>query len=829
MAIVMKKTSRKTPTVEAVPADQAPAKKPVLFPVAPLKEGVVFPHTETVLVFGRNSSKLAIEAADSTHKHIVIVAQKKETGDKTVKPTDVYRVGTLAKIERFLKHEGEIHVLVRGLKRVKLNTFTQIEPYLETTTVELKESFEETDEFAAQLKHLTTLFKKTVQAGKPVEFFHFMKLVAGTKSHELVDHIASTLDLPTPEKQGLLEDLNANSRIEAVIAALSHEEHILDIEQKINNKTKKRLDERMREGILRERLAIIQKELGEINEDDDSDLNELQDKLEKSQLPADVQERVEKELRKLSQMSPAHGEYAYTVNWIETILNLPWGKRSRTRASLKRASDILNEQHYGLDKVKERILEHLAVLQLNQEQEKTPEAKKEAKSGKTKKRTHLSTILCFVGPPGVGKTSIGRSIAEALGRDFAKISLGGVHDEAEIRGHRRTYVGAMPGRIVQAIIQVKSKNPVFILDEIDKLGNDFRGDPSSALLEALDPEQNGEFADHYLGLPFDLSEVMFIATANVLHTIPGPLRDRLEIVEYSGYTQDEKFHIAKQYLLDQVLKGSALQKGQFSVSDDALKQVIQEYTREAGVRSLKRELSKLARKSARQIAEKQVKKVAITPANLYEMLGPPRFLDMDQEKQAEIGLVNGLAWTSVGGEILPIEAVLAPGKEGFTLTGQLGDVMKESAQAAYTHVRSQAETLGIPLEKFEKSRLHIHAPEGAVPKDGPSAGIAMVTAIASVFLNRAIRHDLAMTGEVTLRGKVLPIGGLKEKLIAAHRAGIKVALIPAQNEKDLVEVPQKVRDDIKIIPVSTTKEVLELALMPAEPANVSETPVEKSA
>jgi ATP-dependent Lon protease len=817
MAIVMKKTSRKTSPAEVVPTDVAPAKKPVLFPVAPLKEGVVFPHTETVLVFGRNSSKLAVEAADSTHKHIVIVAQKKDTGDKTVKPTDVYRVGTLAKIERLLKHEGEIHVLVRGLRRVKLSTFTQIEPYLETTTTDLKETVDQSDEFAAQLKHLTTLFKKTVQAGKPVEFFHFMKLVAGTKSHELVDHIASTLDLPTPEKQTILEDLNANSRIEAVIAALSHEEHILDIEQKINSKTKKRLDDRMREGILRERLAIIQKELGEVSgDDDDSDLNELQDKLEKIKLPSDVHERVEKELRKLSQMSPAHGEYAYTVNWIETILNLPWTERSRTRTSIKRAEAILNDQHYGLEKVKERILEHLAVLQLNQEQEKTPEAKKNAKSDKPKKRTHLSTILCFVGPPGVGKTSIGRSIAEALGRDFAKISLGGVHDEAEIRGHRRTYVGAMPGRIVQALISVKSKNPVFILDEIDKLGNDFRGDPSSALLEALDPEQNGEFADHYLGLPFDLSEVMFIATANVLHTIPGPLRDRLEIVEYSGYTQDEKFHIAKQYLLDQVLKGSALQKNQFTVSDDALKKVIQEYTREAGVRSLKRELGKLARKSARQIAEKKVKKVAITPANLYEMLGPPRFLDMDQEKQAEIGLVNGLAWTSVGGEILPIEAVLAPGKEGFTLTGQLGDVMKESAQAAYTHVRSQAETLGIPLEKFEKSRLHIHAPEGAVPKDGPSAGIAMVTAIASVFLNRPVRHDLAMTGEVTLRGKVLPIGGLKEKLIAAHRAGITTALIPAQNEKDLVDIPKNVRTDIKIIPVSTTKEVLEHALAPVK-------------
>ncbi len=811
MAIVMRKSSRKTVTSAEPTADVAPAKKPVLFPVAPLKEGVVFPHTETVLVFGRSASKLAVEAAHATHKHLVIVAQKKDIGEKAVKPTDLYKVGTLAKIERLLQHEGELHVLVRGMHRVKLNTFTQVEPYLETTTMKLKESFEETDEFKAQIKHLTTLFKKTVQAGKPVEFFHFMKLVGGTKSHELVDHIASTLDLTTKEKQDLLEELNINARIEVVAAALSHEEHILDIEQKINKKTKKRLDDRMREGILRERLAIIQKELGEFGDDEEGDLAELQDKLESAKLPDDIREKVEKELRKLSQMSPAHGEYAYTVNWIETILNLPWSQRSRTRTSMKRAATILDEQHFGLEKVKERVLEHLAVLQLTQNQQKTN--KKTPAGKKPAKRTHLPTILCFVGPPGVGKTSIGRSIAESLGREFAKISLGGVHDEAEIRGHRRTYVGAMPGRIIQALIQAKSKNPVFILDEIDKLGNDFRGDPSAALLEALDPEQNSEFADHYLGVPFDLSEVMFIATANVLHTIPGPLRDRLEIVEYSGYTQEEKFHIAKQYLLDQVQKGAALKKGQFTITDEALQKVIREYTREAGVRSLKRELSKLARKSARRIAEGTEENVAITAKNLAELLGPPRFIDMDQEKQPEIGLVNGLAWTSVGGEILPIEAVLAPGKEGFTLTGQLGDVMKESAQAAYTYIRSQADVLEIPVETFQKSRLHIHAPEGAVPKDGPSAGIAMTTAIASVFLKRPVRHDIAMTGEVTLRGKVLPIGGLKEKLIAAHRAGITTALIPAQNEKDLVDVPQKVRDDIQIIPVSTAQEVLKHALI----------------
>lgn len=834
MAVVMKKKSLKnTPSSDVLAQEKleehtpepAPS-EPVLFPVAPLREGVVFPHTETVLVFGRTSSKLALEAAETTHRHVIIVAQKDESD--SVLPKHLYSYGTLARIERTLKHEDEVHVLLQGIKRVKLGRFSQTEPYLEATATEVTETFVESDEFTARLNHLTNLFKKTVQSGKPVEFFNFMKLISGTRTQELVDHIASTLDLETQEKQALLEELNVNERIERVTEYLSREQRILDIEQKITNKTKKKLDERMRESILRERLQVIQRELGELNEDEDAELNELQFQLEKTKLPDDVRKKVEKEMRRLAQMSPAHAEYTYISNWVETILSLPWNKQSRSRATLQKAAKILDQQHYGLEKVKERILEHLAVMQLHNEQEKlAPKPKSTVKP----KRTHLSTILCFVGPPGVGKTSIGRSIAEALGREFVKVSLGGVHDEAEIRGHRRTYVGAMPGRIVQGLIQAKTKNPVFVLDEVDKLGNDFRGDPSAALLEALDPEQNTEFQDHYLGVPFDLSEVMFITTANVLHTIPSALRDRLEIVEYSGYTYDEKFHIAKQYLIDQVCKGAALAQTQLTIQPEALRHIIREYTREAGVRSLKRELSKIARKAARTIADaaNRSAKVVITPENLDVFLGPPKFLDMSQEKSPEIGLVNGLAWTSVGGEILPIEVATAPGKEGFTLTGQLGDVMKESAHAAYTFVRANAATLGVDAELFEKTRVHIHVPEGGVPKDGPSAGIALTTALTSVFTQRPIRHDVAMTGEVTLRGRVLPIGGLKEKLIAAHRAGMKTVIIPEQNIKDLVEIPKNVREDLEILAVDQVRKVLDLALVHAEsPVNKKTGPTKKA-
>lgn len=806
---------------EKAPETKTPPTPPAVFPLVALRDGVIFPHTESVLVFGRDQSKRAIEAAEESKNYIIVAAQKDGRKEKISK-SDIFQVATLCKVERTLSHEGDLHVLMRGLRRVRLSSFMQEEPHFLVTAKELNQELNETDEFKALLNHLVALFKKTIQAGKPVEFFNFIRLASGVKSPEIIDHIASTLDLPTKDKQALLEELNVNTRLQHVIDFLTHEQKILNIEQSINQKTKEQLDERMRESILRERMNVIQKELGE---SEDEDIHELQQKLKKVTLPKEVETKVKKEIRRLNQMSAMHSEYAYLHTWVETVLSLPWSKNSPENTSLKRAENILDEQHYGLEKVKERVLEHLAVMQMREKQP-APPAKDD--TSKVQRTERLSTILCFVGPPGVGKTSIGRSIAEALGREFVKVSLGGVHDESEIRGHRRTYVGAMPGRIIQGISQVGTQNPVFVLDEIDKLGSDFRGDPSAALLEALDPEQNHEFTDHYLGVPFDLSEVMFITTANVLHTIPAPLRDRLEIVEYAGYTIEEKFHIAQRYLIPQVLQGSGLQAKQLQLSDTALTQIITEYTREAGVRQLKRELAKIARKAARLIAEDKKKQVRLTKTNVADFLGPPRFQETAAEKEALIGLVNGLAWTSVGGELLPIEASITPGKGGITLTGQLGKVMQESAHAALTYVKSHVDQLGIKNMNFEKQQVHIHVPEGAVPKDGPSAGIAMTTTLASVFLGRPVRRDVAMTGEVTLRGRVLPIGGLKEKLIAAHRAHMKTVFIPAQNAKDLVEIPDNVKQDLKIIPVEHVSEVIEASLLQTSKKRSTPAPTRRS-
>lgn len=828
MAITIQKRSQPvSPRSDQEPENDVKiSDAPQSLPLVSLRGGVVFPHTETVLVFGRPASQKAIEyALKERKKYLVVTAQKRDDIENPT-PSQMYSVATVVKIERTLQHEGEIHALVRGIRRVKLKEFTQTDPFPLVTVKSLQEVFQPSDTFEAELKHLATLFQKTVQKGKPVEFFNFMKLMGGIRSQELVDHIAATLDIPTKDKQRLLEELDVNKRVKEVTAHLSHEQRILDIEQQLDSETRKQLDDRMRENILRDRMQAIQKELGEFG-DEEAEIDDLEQRLKKAKMPADVEKKVGKEVKRLRQMSPMHSEYSYVLSWVETMLDLPWSKRNRTRTSLTKAEQILDDQHYGLEKVKERVLEHLAVMKLQSannatEAEKKSSAKKATsakKSGVSPKTVNrLPTILCFVGPPGVGKTSIGRSIAEAMGRDFVKMALGGVHDEAEIRGHRRTYVGAMPGRIMQTLSQAGSKNPVFILDEIDKVSSDFRGDPSAALLEVLDPEQNHAFQDHYLGVPFDLSEVMFIATANVLHTIPAALRDRLEVVEYSGYTQDEKFHIAKKYLLKQARTGAGLSDKLLSVPDETLKRIIQDYTREAGVRNLKRELARIARKAARRVAESDAatKPITVQPKDLEEYLGPARFLDTELDKEHQVGLVNGLAWTSVGGEILHIEAALASGKEGFTLTGQLGDVMKESARAAYTYVRSHAEQLGIDPKKFEKNHIHVHVPEGAVPKDGPSAGVAMTTVLTSTYAKRPIRSDVAMTGEVTLRGRVLAIGGLKEKLIAAHRAGIKTVFIPQQNVKDMTEIPAKIKKDLEIIPVDHVEQVLEKALLEAE-------------
>ena len=649
-------------------------------------------------------------------------------------------------------------------------------------------------------KHILGEFKRAVNLGKSVEFLNFMKLMSGAGPSELADQIASTLELSNAKKQDLLETAEVKRRLEKIIDHLAKEIKVLEIEHNIASKTQKHFDKHIREQVLRERMRTIRKELGEEDQGEEKEISDLRNTITKAGMPIEVRTKALKELKRLERMSIANPEGGYIRSWLDAMVEMPWNKRSKGALSLKKAERILNEDHYGLKEVKERILEYLAVLKLRE---------RDDSDGKGKRSP---TILCFVGAPGVGKTSIGKSIARAIGRKFVKVSLGGIRDEAEIRGHRRTYVGAMPGRIIQNIKTAGTKNPVFMLDEIDEVGNDFRGDPSSALLEALDPEQNHEFSDHYLEVPFDLSEVMFITTANVLDTIPPALRDRLEVIEYSGYTEDEKFEIAKRHLLKKVLAANGVKDKKFSLPNVLLHDIIKLYTREAGVRSLERHMDKVVRKVALKIARGYRQKIGVTSKMIEDMLGPARFLPNLAEKKDEIGLATGLAWTSVGGDVLFIEVALMPGKGEVILTGQLGKVMQESARAAFTYVRSHAKALGVNDKVVTKTDVHIHVPEGAVPKDGPSAGVTMATSIVSAFTKKAVRKNVAMTGEVTLRGRVLEIGGLKEKVIAAHRAGITDVIIPKANMKDLREIPDKVREDITFHPAETVDQVLKVAL-----------------
>jgi ATP-dependent Lon protease len=617
---------------------------------------------------------------------------------------------------------------------------------------------------------------------------------------ELVDQIASTLSIKTSEKQELLEMTNVKARLRKVTELLAHEMKVLEIEKDVVHKTQEKFDKHMRDSVLRERLRTIQKELGEM-EDDEEIVDEYFKKLKKTKFTKDTREKVEKEIKRLRSMSPNNPEAGYIRTWLDTMFELPWEVRSDSKVSLKKAEKTLQKNHYGLEEVKDRIIEYIAVLMRRQQL-----------AGSDK--VGLPTILCFVGPPGVGKTSIGHSIAESLGRKFVKVSLGGIRDEAEVRGHRRTYVGAMPGKMVNALKQTKTMNPVFMLDEIDKIGSDYRGDPSAALLEALDPEQNKEFVDHYLDVPFNFSEVIFITTANTLDTVPPALRDRLEIIRYSGYTEEEKFHIAKNHLWEKVLKANGLTNRHLKVPDEEIMTIIRRYTREAGVRSLERTISKLARKAARELLENSKKKsITVDNKKLKAYLGAePHDITLTEEKDL-VGLATGLAWTEVGGDVLFIEAALTPGKGVVQLTGKLGDVMKESAQTALTFVKANAKEFGIDIKEMQKTDVHIHVPEGAVPKDGPSAGVTITTAIVSAFTKRPIKREVAMTGEVTLRGRVLRIGGLKEKSIAARRAGSKQVLIPKENERDLKEIPDSVKKDIQFIPVENVREVIAQALI----------------
>lgn len=761
-----------------------------LVPVIPIRDGIIFPNIDSVLTFGRPKSLAALENSFQ-HERIVCFVLQKNSKLNEPTPEDLYSVGTLSRIERMIRTDGEINAQVKGISRVKIISYEEHDQFLIAKVQELPEIANDSPELKALCNHVTNQFRKAINLGKSVDFLTFMNIMSDNSPSELSDLIVSVLDIKPQEKQEMLEETNAKVRLTKVSDFLAKEIKVLEIERRLSSKTQERFEKGAREAILRERLKTIEKELGQSEED--SEIRELSEKIKKAGMPEDVEEKARKELRKLKQMNQFNPEAGYIRNYLDWLIGLPWSVESKSDIDIKSAEKILDEDHFGLEKVKERIIEYLAVHKL---------------AGKMK-----GPILCFVGPPGVGKTSIGRSIARSLNRKFVRVSLGGIRDEAEIRGHRRTYVGALPGRIIQGIKDSGTKNPVFMLDEIDKVGTDFRGDPSSALLEALDPEQNNQFSDHYLEVPFDLSDVMFIATANVLDTIPPALRDRLEIIHFAGYTQFEKFKIAKNFLIKKQMESHGLSEKTAEIKDEAIRFIIQHYTREAGVRSLERQIAKIFRKIAKMIAEGREKKVTVSEKNVSKFLGPIKIKSNILEKKDEIGISTGLAWTEAGGDILFIEVALMIGKGNLILTGQLGEVMKESCQAAMSYIRARAKLLGLPEKFYQKIDVHIHVPEGAVPKDGPSAGIAITTAIVSALTKIPVNRKVGMTGEVTLRGRVLEIGGVKEKVIAAHRAGLKIVVLPKDNKKDLEDVPKEVLKDLKFMFVSHMDEVLNIALI----------------
>jgi len=760
-----------------------------IVPIIPIRDGIIFPSTDSVLTFGRPKSLAALESAFQKERIVCFVLQKNaRLNDPS--PEDLHVVGTLSRIERMIKTDGEINAQVKGLARVEILSYERHDSYFMAKVREIPEVYEDTEEIKALCNHLTNEFRKAMNFGKSADFLLFMNIMSENTPSELADLVASALNIKPQEKQELLETIDVKTRLVKITELLAKEIKILELERRIASKTQERFEKGAREAMLRERLRTIEEELGEKEEHSETQM--LLQKIKDAKMPEDVEEKAKKELGKLQNMNQFNPEAGYIRNYLDLMVGLPWSTESRDVADIKSAEKILDEDHYGLQKAKERITEYLAVYKL---------------SGKMK-----GPILCFAGPPGVGKTSIGKSIARALGRKFVRVSLGGIRDEAEIRGHRRTYVGALPGRIIQGIKDAGTKNPIFMLDEIDKVGSDFRGDPSSALLEALDPEQNGQFSDHYLEVPFDLSNVMFITTANVLDTIPPALRDRLEIINFAGYTHDEKFKIAKDFLLKKQLENNGLTDDKVEITDDALKFIIHHYTREAGVRNLERKVATVYRKVAKKVAEGAKEKVIVKAADVQKYLGPIKFTSTMIEKKDEVGMSTGLAWTEAGGDILFIEVALMPGKGQLILTGQLGDVMKESCQAAMSYIRARASKLGLSDKFYQKIDVHVHVPEGAVPKDGPSAGGAITTAIVSALTKIPVDRKTGMTGEVTLRGRILEIGGVKEKVIAAHRAGLRTIILPKENKKDLEDIPKEVLKDLKFKFVTHMDEVLELAL-----------------
>jgi len=765
---------------------------PKKLPLLPIRDIVVFPYMVLPLFVGREMSIKAIEVALEGNRMIFLTSQK-DISVENPTPSDLYSMGTVGVIMRMLKlPDGRIKILVQGVARAKTVKFFQKEPFYQ---VEIK-TFPEAPapvnlETEALMRNVKEQLERLVSFGKVILPDIMVVIENVDDPGKLADLAVANMGLKVEQAQDILEITDPVQRIKRINDALSKEIELLSMQQKIQADVRGEIDKTQREYFLREQLKAIQRELGE-TDDRSEDIRELRDKLKEAKMPDKASKEADKQLRRLERMHPDAAEASMTRTYIEWLAELPWSKTTKDNLDLKAAYKVLEEDHYDLEKIKERIIEYLSVRKLK-EKMKGP-------------------ILCFVGPPGVGKTSLGKSIARSLGREFVRISLGGIRDEAEIRGHRRTYVGALPGRIIQGIKTAGYNNPVFMLDEIDKIGADFRGDPAAALLEVLDPEQNNSFSDHYIAMPFDLSNVMFITTANMTDPIPSPLKDRMEILHLSGYTEQEKLGIAKSYLIPRQLKEHGITEKQIDIPDKTLLEIIAQYTREAGVRNLEREIGHLCRKVARKVAEGESGLFTITLTNLHKYLGVPKYLPEVEREKDEIGVVTGLAWTETGGDILYVEATTMRGKGTLQLTGHLGDVMKESAHAALTYVRSRARSLGIKDDMFGKTDVHIHVPAGAIPKDGPSAGVTMATALASVFTNVPVRKDLAMTGEVTLRGRVLPIGGLKEKTLAARRAGIKTIILPKQNEKDLDDIPKNVRRDMKFIFVETMDEVITSAL-----------------
>ena len=762
-----------------------------VYPVLPLRDIVVFPGMIVPLFVGREKSVKALEEVMKDDKQILLIAQKNASQDDPGQD-DIYTIGTLGTVLQLLKlPDDTVKVLVEGGKRVRIAGFTDRADFFEARAVDMEESPADPAELQAAARTVVSEFENYVKLNKKVPPEVVVSINKIEEPAKLADTISAHLALKVAEKQQLLELDSVSKRLERILGLMEGEIGVLQVEKKIRNRVKRQMEKTQREYYLNEQMKAIQKELGE-TEDGRDEVSELEKRIKKTRLSKEAREKAQAELKKLRTMSPMSAEATVVRNYLDWLLSIPWRKPTKIIKDLKYAEDVLNADHHGLEKVKERILEYLAVQQ-RVDKMKGP-------------------ILCLVGPPGVGKTSLGKSIAKATGRNFVRMSLGGVRDEAEVRGHRRTYIGSLPGKVIQSMKKAKSSNPLFLLDEIDKLGADFRGDPSSALLEVLDPEQNTSFNDHYLEVDYDLSNVMFITTANSLR-MAQPLMDRMEIIRLAGYTEDEKVAIARKHLIVKQIEANGLKEGELDIHDDAVRDLVRYYTREAGVRNLEREIANLARKAVKEILMKGTTKVKITHKNLEKFAGVRRFRYGEAELEDLVGITTGLAWTEVGGELLQIEAVLVPGRGRVTVTGKLGDVMQESVQAANAYVRSRAAAFGIKPNIFEKRDIHVHVPEGATPKDGPSAGVGMITSIVSALTGVAVRKEVAMTGEISLRGRVMPIGGLKEKLLAALRGGLKTVLIPKENERDLPEIPDNVKKGLQIIPVSTVDEVLALALV----------------